>query len=487
MASNKLKGIDISEWQTGLDYTTMAKSLDFVILREGYRTSRDKMFLTHLNGFRAARVPIQGVYHFIYALNNDQAKQEALNCIKNVEDAGLPKSTYIWCDFEYDTVDKARAKGVILGPNECNLFTKTFCDTVKAAGYPTGIYTNLDYAKTMYRPEVLEQYPLWFAQYGAREPAMKCMIWQYSSTGRVPGFWENLDMDYLYVTNEEQKPEPDTQPDDTDKIKTEAQAIDKVLAIANAEVGYHEKASAANLNDKTANSGSNNYTKYNNEMHQIQPSNMDYPAPWCDCFVDWCMYKAFGLDLARKVLCGTFDDYTVYSANMYKQAGRWFSSGRRGDQIFFKNASGICHTGLVEKVENGIVYTVEGNVNDGVRKRQFNIYDNYIAGYGRPKYNLVIGIVDTGTTPSTDDKPAPSGGTINKTPQWVGKVTADVLNVRTWAGTEYPNIKSWPILKYGNLVDVCDTVQAADGSDWYYIKIAAKYYGFVSAKYIKRV
>lgn len=70
---------------------------------------------------------------------------------------------------------------------------------------------------------------------------------------------------------------------------------------------------------------------------------------------------------------------------------------------------------------------------------------------------------------------------------FVGKVTASVLNVRTWAGTEYPQIKSYPTLNRGNLVDVMNyTQKATDGSDWYYIRIAGKYYGFVSAEYIER-
>ena len=70
---------------------------------------------------------------------------------------------------------------------------------------------------------------------------------------------------------------------------------------------------------------------------------------------------------------------------------------------------------------------------------------------------------------------------------FVGKVTASVLNVRTWAGTEYPQIKSYPTLNRGNLVDVMNYTQTADdGSKWYYIRIAGKYHGFVSAKYIER-
>ena len=77
--------------------------------------------------------------------------------------------------------------------------------------------------------------------------------------------------------------------------------------------------------------------------------------------------------------------------------------------------------------------------------------------------------------------------TLYKTPKWVGKVTANTLNVRTWAGTENAQLKSYPTLAKGNLVDVCDTIKAKDKSDWYYIRIAGKYFGFVSAKYIKKV
>lgn len=75
---------------------------------------------------------------------------------------------------------------------------------------------------------------------------------------------------------------------------------------------------------------------------------------------------------------------------------------------------------------------------------------------------------------------------LSRTPKWVGEVTTNTLNVRSWAGTENPNIKSWPQLGKGNLVDVCDTVKASDGSDWYYIRIDGRIYGFVSAKYIKK-
>ena len=70
-------------------------------------------------------------------------------------------------------------------------------------------------------------------------------------------------------------------------------AADKVIEIAENEVGYLEKASNSNLYDKTANAGSNNYTKY---WAEIKP---EYQGqPWCACFVTWCFVQAFGKDKA---------------------------------------------------------------------------------------------------------------------------------------------------------------------------------------------
>jgi hypothetical protein len=42
--------------------------------------------------------------------------------------------------------------------------------------------------------------------------------------------------------------------------------VQNIIAIAEAEVGYLEKKSNANLDSKTANSGSNNYTKYSRDL-----------------------------------------------------------------------------------------------------------------------------------------------------------------------------------------------------------------------------
>lgn len=176
--------------------------------------------------------------------------------------------------------------------------------------------------------------------------------------------------------------------------------VNKVIQIAKAELGYVEKkdGNLTYLYEKTLNPGKANYTKYGRDMHLLYPAVMDYPAAWCDCFVDWCFMKAYGVSNARKLLAGEFDDYTVRSAQLYKDKGAWYTENPQvGDQIFFKNSTRICHTGIViEILKNAnTIVTIEGNTsgssgleaNGGmVRQKYYKMYDDAIAGFGRPAY-----------------------------------------------------------------------------------------------------
>lgn len=179
---------------------------------------------------------------------------------------------------------------------------------------------------------------------------------------------------------------------------------DKVINIALSQDGYCEKSKTAVSKDKnilykfTEGAGSDNYTKYGKEMHDIYPTIMDYPAAWCDCFVDWCFYQAYGIANAKSLLGGDFNDYTVASAQLYKKKNAYYSSPKVGDQIFFNRGKDgdICHTGLIYKVDDKYVYTVEGNTSGGstvvanggmVCKKKYLLTYSRIDGYGRPKYD----------------------------------------------------------------------------------------------------
>ena len=80
----------------------------------------------------------------------------------------------------------------------------------------------------------------------------------------------------------------------------------------------------------------------------------------------------------------------------------------------------------------------------------------------------------------------PSASTSKTKYPFVGEVTASELNVRTGAGTNYGKLSSYPILKRGNLVDVLKAKKDTSGNKWYQVRIAGKYTGYVSAKYIKK-
>lgn len=81
---------------------------------------------------------------------------------------------------------------------------------------------------------------------------------------------------------------------------------------------------------------------------------------------------------------------------------------------------------------------------------------------------------------------APATTTTTKKYPFVGKVTANELNVRTGAGTNYSKLSAYPLLKKDNLVDVLSVTKDTAGSKWYKVKIAGKYTGYVSAQYITK-
>ncbi len=199
--------------------------------------------------------------------------------------------------------------------------------------------------------------------------------------------------------------------------------VDKVLKIAADEVGYLEKSATAYkkdpscIDEKTRGAGSDNYTKYGRDMHKVYPAVMDFPAYWCDAFVDWCFYKAYGVTNAKGLLGGNFDDYTVASCQLYKNKKALDTTPTKGSQVFFTRngqVSGCHHTGLVYKVDKTYFYTIEGNTSGasgvvsnggGVAKKKYSIsaYKGKVL-FGHPKYDK---------NDKTSDKPKLADSTPN--------------------------------------------------------------------------
>ena len=179
--------------------------------------------------------------------------------------------------------------------------------------------------------------------------------------------------------------------------------VENVLKIAKAEVGYLEKASNKNLDSKTGNAGNKNYTKYARDLDNVTGfyNGRKNGYAWCDVFVDWCFYKAYGVTNAKKLLCQPSESLGAgceYSLRYYKAKNQFYTSPKAGDQIFFKDSDGdIIHTGIVYKVDKTYVYTYEGNTSSAsgvvanggcVRAKKYSLTYSRIAGYGRPAYDV---------------------------------------------------------------------------------------------------
>lgn len=194
-----LQGPDLSKWQGTIDFNKLKTVSDFVILRSSYGLqSKDAKFYEYAASAKKVGLPILGVYHFCYASSIQQAENEALNCIEAVQKAGLDKNTIIFYDLEYDSVEKAKAKGVTINKSACLAYTKAFCEKVKSNGYRVGVYFNKDYYRNMYDAATLNQYIKWLAEYNnGKTPTYDCDLHQVSSTKSVIGVSGNVDWNYL--------------------------------------------------------------------------------------------------------------------------------------------------------------------------------------------------------------------------------------------------------------------------------------------------
>lgn len=285
---------------------------------------------------------------------------------------------------------------------------------------------------------------------------------------------------------------------------TNNSAADKVISIALGEVGYIEKSKVAYLADPTVldrpkdGAGADNYTKYGRDMHNIYPGVMDFPAAWCDAFVDWCFYKAYGVATAKSLLGGNFNDYTVASSRMYQAKGALDTNPTVGSQVFFtKNGqtSGCHHTGLVYKTDGTYFYTIEGNTstaegvirNGGsVAKKAYRLSD--YAGkvlFGHPNYSYMPkqSVTPAQTTPKDTSGVEPAKS-LDKS--LAGKyVVSSVsnLNIRLGAGKSKPAIGS---IRNGTVVHNYGYYTDADDIRWLYI-VAGNVKGYCSSNYLEKV
>ncbi len=472
----EIKGIDVSAWQGKIDWKTVADyGMGFAILRITEAGNVvDSQFENNLAGCNKYNIPV-GVYKYSYAMTIAEIQGEARKAVSTLNGRRIQFPVFL--DLEHNNQRS-------LGSESIHKMADAFREIVEAAGYKFAIYCNVDWYENVICSH-LKKYDFWIARYPANDDGWLQerlrpdfgVGWQYSSKAKIPGISGTVDRNVFYkdYSEETEKKEETT----VNKLQEHTKLGD-YYANNGGTKPYLEKKSNAYLDDFTKNAGDKNYTKFARDVN-----NWNQPGcqgqPWCAVYQFWKLVKVFGLTKALQIMGGGF--YNCQSVTRHaKQKGTWHSTPKKGALIIFRNGS---HIGSVNSYDATYVYTNEGNTssapgvvaNGGAcRNKKYKLTDSAIDGYVW---------IDYGTT--EDQKSTETAVQLSKVPKWVGMVNTAELNVRSWPGKENPTIKKYPYLAQHNLIDVCDTIKAADGSTWYYVRIVNKYYGFVAARYITRV
>ena len=472
----EIKGIDVSAWQGKIDWKTVADyGMGFAILRITEAGNVvDSQFENNLAGCNKYNIPV-GVYKYSYAMTIAEIQREARKVVSTLNGRRIQFPVFL--DLEYNDQRS-------LGSESIHKMADAFREIVEAAGYKFAIYCNVDWYENVICSH-LKKYDFWIARYPANDDGWLQerlrpdfgVGWQYSSKAKIPGISGTVDRNVFYkdYSEETEKKEETT----VNKLQEHTKLGD-YYANNGGTKPYLEKKSNAYLDDFTKNAGDKNYTKFARDVNSWnQPGCQG--QPWCAVYQFWKLVKVFGLTKALQIMGGGF--YNCQSVTRHaKQKGTWHSTPKKGALIIFRNGS---HIGSVNSYDATYVYTNEGNTssapgvvaNGGAcRNKKYKLTDSAIDGYVW---------IDYGTT--EDQKSTETAVQLSKVPKWVGMVNTAELNVRSWPGKENPTIKKYPYLAQNNLIDVCDTIKAADGSTWYYVRIVNKYYGFVAARYITRV
>ena len=189
-------GVDVSAYQGDIDWKKVkASGIDFAIIRLGYRgyesgkLVEDVKARKNLEGAAAAGLKV-GAYFFSQALNTKEVDEEIEFMFSMLGEQYLEMPLVL--DWEIPTANARSAKMEARTLTDIQLH---FCKSVSDMGYQPMIYFNWHQSEHLYYLHELEEYPFWLALYQDRMTyPWKVEMWQYTSTGRVPGIPGDVDI-----------------------------------------------------------------------------------------------------------------------------------------------------------------------------------------------------------------------------------------------------------------------------------------------------
>lgn len=190
-----LKVIDVSKYQGNIDWVKVKnQGVNIVMIRSGYGFTNDNSqvdpkLYDNIKNAHAAGLKV-GIYHYSYAKNEQEAKNEADYCLKAIK--GYDIDLQVAYDIEEDIHESLQSEQV-------NNLAIAFCEKIKSAGFTPMIYSKYEFFQRKFNYNKVSKYDLWIAQYSDNCTFNRnYTMWQYTKTGLIDGINGKVDFSYYY-------------------------------------------------------------------------------------------------------------------------------------------------------------------------------------------------------------------------------------------------------------------------------------------------
>ena len=198
---DSIPGIDVSAYQGDINWNQVSLSgIKFAMIRVGYRGYGTGKIVEDAYARENLRDAIYfglevGVYFFSQALNEEEVEEEIAFILDIIKDYDITMPVVF--DWEYISAEARTANMDARTLTDLNLY---FCRRMEEEGYTPMIYFNSYQARNLMFLYELEDYPFWLAYYSYRmNYPYRVEMWQYTSTGRVPGIRGDVDINVMLL------------------------------------------------------------------------------------------------------------------------------------------------------------------------------------------------------------------------------------------------------------------------------------------------
>ena len=196
IAGANYRGIDVSMWQGKIDWQKVKDAgIKFAMIRvAGHKDNtyyEDPYFVANVTGARSVGIDV-GIYFYSVASTKEEAIAEANYTLEKIN----PYRSMITYPVAFD-IESDYQK--VLTASENKELISGYCDTIKASGYSTMVYSYLSFINSYITYDNIANYDLWFARINSvPNYPHPIRMWQYSHEGSVAGINSYVDLNYLF-------------------------------------------------------------------------------------------------------------------------------------------------------------------------------------------------------------------------------------------------------------------------------------------------